>query len=144
MNTCIFCDGNLEIFLVKKFEYWAVYLNSNQYNLGRVYIALNRHGPESTIELTKEEWGGFKQVIDKVTKVLISLYKYDLMNYVILQNRDRNHFHMHLIPRYIDARIVHGEEFKDELWGKPPFPTPKKEFDERLLIKIKEDIQKRL
>ena len=66
------------------------------------------------------------------------------MSYLVLQNKDRNHFHMHLIPRYIDARIIYGEEFKDELWGKPPIPTPQKEFDEKLLINIKEDIQKEL
>ena len=143
-NKCIFCDGDLEKYFVKKFEYWNVYLNPNQYHLGRVYVALNRHGPESTLELTDQEWQEFKEVIDKVTKVLKSLYKYDLMNYATLQNVDRNHFHMHLIPRYIDARIVYGEEFRDELWSKPPFPTPKKEFDEKLLIKIKEDIQKEL
>ena len=53
---CIFCDGKLEKYLIKKFEYWQVYLNPNQYYLGRVYITLNRHGPESTIELTDEEW----------------------------------------------------------------------------------------
>ena len=52
---------------------------------------------------------------------------------------------MHLIPRYKDIRIVNGgEEFKDELWGNPPFPSPKKEVEEKLLQKIKEDIQKEL
>jgi len=141
---CIFCDGKLEKYLIKKFDYWTVYLNENQYYLGRVYVTLNRHGPESTTELTDQEWQEFKRVIDKITKVLKYLYKYDLMNYATLQNVDRNHFHMHLIPRYIDARIVYGEEFKDELWGKPPFPAPKKEVSEKLLMNIKEGIQKEL
>lgn len=141
---CIFCNGKLEKYFIKKFNYWIVYLNPNQYYLGRVYIALNRHSPESTIELSDKEWNEFKQVIDKITKVLKSLYKYDLMNYAVLQNWVRKHFHMHLIPRYVDSKIVYEKEFKDELWGNPPFPTPKKEFDEKLLIKIKEAIQKEL
>ena len=28
--------------------------------------------------------------------------------------------------------------------GKPPFPTPKKEFNEEILIQIKEDIKNKL
>ncbi|AJF63035.1 MAG: hypothetical protein QT11_C0001G0907 [archaeon GW2011_AR20] len=145
IEECIFCEGKLEKYLIKKFEHWIVYLNPQQYYLGRVYVVLNRHEPENTFELTDEEWKEFKEVIDKVTKVLKSLYKYDLMNYLTLQNKDRNHFYMHLIPRYKDIRIVNGgEEFKDELWGNPPFPSPKKEVEEKLLQKIKEDIQKEL
>jgi len=142
---CIFCGKKLENYLIKKFEYWTVYLNPEQYFLGRVYVALNRHDPENTFELSDEEWKEFKYVIDRVTKVQKLLYKYDLMNYATIQMMDRNHFHMHLIPRYQDIRIVNGgEEFKDELWGKPPFPSSKKEISEKLLIKIKEDIQKEL
>ncbi len=144
METCIYCDGNLEKYIIKRFEYWTVYLNPDQYYLGRVYVALNRHGPESTPELDDREWHEFKIVIDKVVKVLKSLYNYDLMNHAVLQNIDRNHFHMHLLPRYIDARIVHGEEFKDELWGKNPFLAHKKEFSEKILLKIKDDIKKEL
>lgn len=141
---CIFCDKKLEKYLIKKFEYWTVYLNPDQYYLGRIYVALNRHGPENTFELRDEEWNEFKQVIDKVAKVQKLLYRYDLVHYLILQMYDRNHFHMHLIPGYKDVRVVYGEEFKDELLGKSPFPSPKKEFDEKLLQKIKEDIQKEL
>lgn len=144
MEECIFCSGELEKYFIKKFEYWTVYLYENQYHLGRVYIVLNRHGPESTIELTKLEWDEFKDVIDRVTKSLMSLYKYDLIQYLVSQMRDRNHFHMYLIPRYIDARVAYNEEFKDELWGKPPFPVLKREFDEKVLMKIKEDIRKEL
>ncbi len=144
METCIFCDGNIEKNIIKKFEYWNVYLYPNQCYLGRVYIALNKHGPESILELDDREWHEFKIVIDKVAKALKTLYNYDLMNYIILQNKDRNHFHMQLIPRYIDARILHGEEFKDELWGKSPIPTPQKEFSEKILMKIKDDIKKEL
>ena len=143
-TTCIFCDGKLEKYFIKKFEYWNVYLCEDQNYLGRTYIALNRHGPETIQELTNEEWIEFRDVIDKVSKVLHNLYKYDFINYLVLQNNDRNHFHIQLIPRYIEARIVYGEEFKDERWGHSPFPADKKEFSEKLLLKIKEDIKKEL
>lgn len=140
--ACIFCDGKLEKYFIKKFNYWNVYLNENQSFLGRVYVALSRHGPESTNELTKDEWDEFKIVLDKLTKAFKSLYTFDLMNYAVLQNKDRHHFHMHLVPRYSSVRTFYGTEFKDESWGKPPFPAPKSQFDEKLLTKIKEDIKK--
>ena len=82
--------------------------------------------------------------LDKIAKTLKTLYNYDLMNYIALQNKDRNHFQLQLIPRYIDARVVHGEEFRDENWGKSPIPTPQKEFNEKILSKIKDDVKKEL
>ena len=144
MAECKFCDGELKKLLIKKFEYWTIYLTENQYYLGRIYIALNRHGPEKTTELTKEEWNELKKISDKLTIVLASLYKYDLIRYMVSQMRDRYHFHMHLIPRYENARNFYGEEFKDEMWAKPPFPTPKREFDKKTLLKIKDDIKNKL
>lgn len=145
MKKCIFCDGKLEKFLIKKFNYWTVYLNEDQYYLGRIYVALNRHGPEDTVNLTDEEWKELKLVNDSLTKILKSLYDYDLISYLTLQNKDRNHFHVHIIPRYKDKREFYGREFEDKLWGKAPIPTPKKEeLGEEILIKIKEDIKKLL
>ena len=144
-TTCIFCDGKLEKYLIKKFEYWGVYLCEDQNYLGRIYIVLKKHGPGEVTELKKEEWDELKDVVDKASKVLQSLYKYDFINYLGLQNNDRNHFHIHLVPRYKDIRIINGgEEFKDERWGHSPFPASKKEFSEKILMKIKEDIQKEL
>ena len=143
-TTCIVCDGKIEKYFIKKFEYWSVYLHENQYHLGRVRVVLNRHGPEEIVELDNKEWDELKTVIDRVSKVLKSLYEYDLLNYTILQNEDRGHLHIQLIPRYVDTRVVHGEEFKDEIFGKFPFPVAKKDFDEKLILKIKDDIKKEL
>jgi diadenosine tetraphosphate (Ap4A) HIT family hydrolase len=143
-TECIFCDGKLEKFLIRKFAHWTVYLNENQYFLGRVYIVLNRHGPESTTELTEKEWQEYKEVIDRISKIVQTNYNYDLMNYATLQNRDRNHFHLHLIPRYRSQRKINNVEFKDELWNKPPFPTPNNTTDIETLIQIKKEIQKQL
>ena len=139
---CKFCNGELERWIIKKFKYWTIYLAKNQYYLGRVYVALNRHGPEKTTELTKEEWAELKEINDRLAIALSSLYKYDLINYLVTQGRDRYHFHMHLVPRHENAINFYGEEFKDEMWGKLPFPTPKREFNEKILNKIKEDIKK--
>ena len=144
MIECKFCKRELEKYFIRKFDYWTVYLAENQYYLGRVYVVLNRHGPEKTTELIKEEWNELKKISDKLTIALESLYKYNLIHYMVSQMRDRYHFHMHLIPRYENAKKFYGEEFKDEMWGKPPFPTPKKEFNEEILIQIKEDIKNKL
>ncbi|MEK6842186.1 MAG: hypothetical protein AABX84_00060, partial [Nanoarchaeota archaeon] len=95
-------------------------------------------------ELTTNEWEELKKISDKLTIVLEYLYKYDLIHYIVSQMRDRYHFHVHLIPRYESIRNFYGQEFKDEMWGKPPFPTPKREFNEKVLIKIKNNIKKQL
>jgi len=144
LNKCKFCDGKLNELLIKKFNYWTVYLNDNQSYLGRVFIVLNRHGLEDTLQLTKEEWVELKEVFDRLTGIFKLLYNHDLMNYFVLQQKDRNHFHFHLVPRYKDNRQVYGEEFEDERWGKAPIPSPKKELNKEILIKIKEDIANNL
>jgi len=141
-EKCKFCDGELDELLIKKFNYWTIYLNNNQSTLGRMFVVLNRHGLEDTLQLTNEEWTELKEVFDKLTEIIKSLYNHDLMNYLVLQLKDRNHFHMHLVPRYKDKREVHGEMFEDE-WGKPPVPSPKKELNKEILIKIKEDIKEK-
>jgi len=143
-DTCVFCDGKIEKYFIKKFEYWGVYLHENQYNLGKLRVALNRHGPEEIIELNDQEWDELKTVLERISKVLKSLYEYDVMDYTVLQNEDRNHINIQLIPRYVDARVVHGEEFKDEFFGRFPFPVAKKDVDGKTLLKIKEDIKKAL
>ncbi len=144
MENCKFCDKESEKLLIKNFDNWKIFLHENQYYPGRIQIILGRHGPETTNELSEEEWIELKKISDKLTKTLQNLYKPDLIHYIVLQNENRYHFYMQLVPRYSETRVIHGEEFKDENWGKVPFPTPKKEFSEKLLLKIKEDIQNEL
>lgn len=137
MGRCIFCSGELNGNKIKKYNYWTIYLNENQYYLGRSYVALNRHGPESTISLNDEEWTEFKLVLDKLTNSLTLSFQVDLFNYLALQNKDRNHFHMHIIPRYEKERKFNGEVFQDNNWGKPPLPSPEKKVMKDTLNKIK-------
>jgi len=143
---CRFCEGELEKVQIKKFNYWTVYLHPNQSYLGRVYIMLNRHGPGDTTELTKEEWEESKEIMDKITKSLKFLYNPDLISYLVLQNKDRNHFHFHIMPRYKDKRSMYGEDFLDEMWGEEnipfgPIPSPKNKPSEEVLSKIINDIR---
>ncbi len=142
MTQCKFCNGNLEE--IKRFNYWTVYLNDNQYYLGRLFLALNRHGPESTPELTKEEWDELKIILDKTTLAVNDLFNVDLFSYLTLQNKDRNHFHVHLFPRYENEREFNEEIFKDENWGKAPVPSPPKEIKQETLQKIKQTIQEKI
>jgi diadenosine tetraphosphate (Ap4A) HIT family hydrolase len=145
---CRFCAGELEKVEIKKFNYWTVYLHPNQSYLGRVYILLNRHGPGDTTELTEDEWKESKEVMDKITKILKSLYNPNFFSYLVLQNRDRNHFHFHIMPRYKERVERYGEEFVDEMWKEEmpdgPVPSPKNKPGEEVLNKIIEDIKKEL
>ena len=137
MEQCIFCDGKLEENKIIRYNYWTIYLNDNQYYLGRVYVALNRHGPENTLSLNEGEWLELKSVLDKITRTLSRGFEVDLFNYLVLQNKDRNHFHVHIIPRYENERQFNDEIFKDENWGKPPIPAPEKKIKKDTLNKLK-------
>ena len=137
MAECIFCSRALRKLKILKYNYWTIYLNDNQYYLGRIYVTLNRHGPENTLSLNGVEWGEFKSILDKVTLIVGRLFEVDLFNYLVLQNKDRNHFHMHVIPRYQKERRLNEEVFRDESWGKPPFPSPNKKINEETFNMIK-------
>jgi diadenosine tetraphosphate (Ap4A) HIT family hydrolase len=143
-EQCKFCEGKLKDLFIKKFRHWTVYLHDNQYYLGRTFTVLNRHGPESTLSLSKEEWEELKVVLDKVTKSIQDNFKPDLFSYLVLQNKDRHHFHFHVIPRYEKERKVDGEIFKDENWGKSPIPSPDRKTNKEIIEKIKNFILNKL
>ena len=140
MEQCIFCNGKLEQNKIIKYNYWTIYLNDNQYYFGRIYVALNRHGPENTLSLNEDEWHELKSVLDKITRILSRSFEVDLFSYLVLQNKDRNHFHVHLIPRYNREIRFNDEIFKDENWGKAPIPTPEKKIKKDTLTKLKKMI----
>ena len=141
--TCKFCSGEMNETMITKFSHWVVYLSKNQYYLGRMVVVLNRHGPEKTTDLSKKEWDELKNILDNLTNALNFLYKCDLVQYIASQMRDRYHFHIYIVPRYKNSIFFYKTEFKEQ-WGTPAFPTPKKEFDKKILIQIIKDIKPKI
>ena len=139
---CSFCKTD-EKSVLKKFKYWTVLLNYNQYYLGRCLIVLNRH-LENYLEISDDEHKELWDVMHKVNHALTNLFSPDLFNYAVLMNVTR-HVHMHLIPRYQAEREFEGHKFLDERWGKNYVPYPRDyKISDEMFLKIKEALSKEL
>jgi diadenosine tetraphosphate (Ap4A) HIT family hydrolase len=141
MAECQFCnEEKYEKNLIKKYNFWKVILNPNQYYLGRLIIVLNRHS-EDFLNTNESERGELFKIMKEISAKLKKIFNPDLFNYTILMNDDR-HLHIHLIPRYKDTRIFENFTFKDENFGH--YPKFKHDFSipEGILNKIKEVIKR--
>ena len=139
-ENCFICQDNEQ--LIKKFKFWKVILNLNQYYLGGIIIALNEH-KEDFLETTQEERRELFQIMKKITNVLKELFEPNLFNYAILMNQEK-HLHMHLIPRYKNERIFENIVFKDENYGHNPFSHNEFKISNENFNKIKEKIKNQL
>lgn len=102
-------------------KYWSVYLHTNQYYLGRVYVWAKRDDAIDLMEATHEEIKELIEIGNEIKRSLGEMFQPDLMNYSSLGN-ETNHLHVHIIPRYKSPREFDGIEFIDERWGKNPSP----------------------
>jgi diadenosine tetraphosphate (Ap4A) HIT family hydrolase len=93
---------------------WFIVLNRNQDLLGKTMIVLKRH-LERVVELTTE-WEELLVQVREVTKRVDQAFAPDHFNYSFLMNVDQ-HVHLHVIPRYVEAREVAGAR-----WDDPDFP----------------------
>ncbi len=131
-----FSDHSLDI---KRFKYWTLALNHDQYYLGRSICYLNTY-KEKISDLTQEEYLELFEIIKKYQDALINLWQTDWWNYAQLGN-EVPHIHFNFIPRYKEKRIFENVEFLDEQWGKNYSPQPKQLRDENLNQKIKLVVQ---
>ncbi len=110
---------------VARYQHWRVFLNRNQDYLGKCIIALARH-EEDFLALTAREREEMWEVTARLREGLRKLFTPDHFNYQVLGNEVR-HVHMHLTPRYREAREFAGERFVDEHWGTWPYPSERKQ-----------------
>jgi len=136
-DDCFFC-GPLEL-PIQEFEHFTVYLFKNQYYLGRLFIRSNRHIEDIT-DLTKEEIIELVDVLRKMRVAIKKLFDPDMFNYASLGNEIK-HFHLHVFPRYSRKVTYDNTEFRDENWGKPPYPYNKGfQIEKATLEKIRSSI----
>jgi len=139
MKECEFCKINEET-LIKKFNYWTILLNYNQYYLGTCLIILNRHLEDFT-EINEEERIELFDVMKKLREVIIDLFGANKFNYYVAGNIVP-HLHMHLIPRYNHEVEFEGFKFKDEFFGQNHSFYPRDfKIEEDLFNKIKDKIK---
>ena len=135
-QECIFCSGKMEDNLISRYLNWTIYLHENQYYIGRTIVASNKHGFEDILSLNESEWLELKSILDKITKTVKRSYSADSVNYIVLQNKNKNHFHIQIIPRYKKEFKICEDTFMDENYGKSPIPTPEKQINKETKARI--------
>lgn len=130
---------------IKEYKYWDLFLSEKQYPyIGRCYVSCRREEADLVIDMQKEESEElFFIIIPEWVNVVKKLFSCDRPNVSCLGNL-WNHLHWHLIPRYNFPREFYGIKFTDLNPKGNYSPHDKKEIDENILLKIKEDILKEL
>ena len=130
---------------IKCYKYWDVYLHENQCYLGRVFLLLKEdEGVEDLLGCDGELREEFFVIGKEIKTALKALFKPDKMNYAALSNVS-DKIHVHLIPRYKEAREFAGLVFKDTRWGQNYAPYDRSfVLDEAILFKIRDTIKEKL
>ena len=95
-------------------------------------------------EIADEEMFELRLVMREYEKAIQKLWSPDFMNYAWLANlfeEHGGHGHLHLIPRYKDARTFANITFVDGRWGKNYAPFEAFRPDEDLLLKIRDALR---
>jgi len=102
-------------------EYWRVFVTPEQDYLGKVVIALRRH-EEDFLRLSQAERDEMWDIARRAREAVGRLFGPDHWNYQVLGNSLR-HVHMHLTPRYREAREFESVRIEDGHWGTWPYPS---------------------
>lgn len=127
---------------IKSYKHWDVYLHENQCYLGRVFVQLkDDKGVEDFLDIKGETREEFFLIGEQIKKTLKKLFKPDKMNYAALSNVS-SVIHVHIIPRYKEAREFAGVIFKDTRWGQNYAPYDRSfVLDESVLFKIRDALK---
>lgn len=139
-EKCWLCESDEQ--LIKKFKFWKVIFNLNQYYLGKTFIALNSP-KEDFLETSKEEREELFDIMKKLSTSLKKSFNPNLFNYAMLMNQER-HLHVHVIPRYKEKRIFEGVIFRDKNWGHTPFSQNEFKISKEIFDKIRDKIKSEL
>lgn len=94
---------------------WTVVINRNQNLLGKVMLVARRP-VTSVVALRDDEWLELHHEIERVCAALDALFQPDQYNHAFLMNIDAE-VHLHVVPRYRQAREWRGEVFFDPHFG---------------------------
>lgn len=95
--------------------FWTAAVNRNQNLLGKTMLVCRRP-VDSVAALTADEWQDLHRQIGRLAAALDSLFRPDQYNHAFLMNVDAQ-VHLHVVPRYRDARVWHGRTFTDPHFG---------------------------
>ena len=104
--------------LIKEFEHWVVLLRPDQVTLGSLVLAATGDATAYG-DLPREAFAEQREVVAAIESALRLFTQYERINYLMLMMVDPN-VHLHVIPRYSEARSWNGREFPDAGWPGPP------------------------
>ena len=104
----------------------------------------NEAGVEDFLAIEGEARDEFFQIGADIKAALKMLFQPDKMNYAALSNTSPA-IHVHIVPRYQDAREFGGVVFKDTRWGSNYAPYDRSfELDETVLFQIRDVLKEQL
>lgn len=134
-----------DLLKIKSYKHWDVYLHENQCYLGRTFILLkDDKDVEDFLAIEGEVRDEFFLIGKKIKTALKTLFKPDKMNYAALSNVS-DKIHVHVVPRYKEAREFNGAMFNDTRWGKNYAPYDRAfVLEEPVLFKIRDALKDHL
>ena len=128
-------------------EYWIIFLDRDQKNLGTCVVALKREA-NLLSELNLREWNDFKEIVRALESALKAAFNATMFNWGCLLNTAyikipaNPQVHWHLIPRYRYPVKFKGIIFNDPCFGKSTLKVVGKKLD--LNSEIREEIIKKI
>lgn len=131
--------------IVKKYQYWTVYVNEDQGFIGRCVVWCNREDALDLADATPEEQRELFQVLHDIREATRVAFGAAWFNYSFLGNTDR-HLHCHFFPRYQEPVIFNDITFADGDFNAQPSKTGttnlvSKETLELIRVKLAEALQ---
>lgn len=103
-------------YLIKEYQYWGVYVHTNQGYLGRCVVWCKREGSLDMTDANGEEQEELFKILKELRKALMNCFNSDWFNYAFLGNETR-HLHGHVVPRYKEPKVFMNTIFEDKLYG---------------------------
>lgn len=107
---------------ISETNHWEIYLNPDQYYLGRLVIVAKREVPAMS-ELTNEEWMDFAELARKTENGFKKEFEATMFNWTCLMNNaykeeiPHPQVHWHMRPRYKNPVEFAGQTFEDKEFG---------------------------
>jgi|SRR5690606_6430734 diadenosine tetraphosphate (Ap4A) HIT family hydrolase len=121
---------------IKRVGPWVISLRPVQVTISSLILSLDRECYDIG-DLTDSESQELGRAFKTIKEIYANTFSPDKVNYLLLMMVDKQ-VHFHVIPRYERDVIFMDRRFRDEHWPKPANVLSTLDFDNQLLIQLKE------